>query len=61
MLATSPVYFTACPPNKGAIQKKMQMLKLDKDNTITSLSRRRPTSKPRTDPGSWMRATDVAL
>lgn len=61
VLATSPVcpVFEACPPNRGAIQKKM--LKLAKDNTTTSLSRLRPTSRLSTDAGSWMRATGVAL
>lgn len=62
VLASSPVYpvFTACPPNTDAIQKKMQMLKLDKENTITLLSRLRLTrSKLRTDAGSWMRAADL--
>lgn len=61
VLKTSLVYpvFTAYPPNTETIQK-IQMLKLDKVNTITSLSRLRPTrSKLRIDAGSWMRAAGI--
>lgn len=52
--------FTACLPKTDAIKKKMQMLKLDEENTTTMLSRPRPTrSKLRTDAGSWVRAAGL--
>lgn len=60
--ASSPVHpaFMACLPNMDAIQKKKRMLKPDRENTITLLSRPRLTrSKLRTDAGSWMRVADL--
>lgn len=62
VLVARSVYpiFTACLPKTDATKKKMQMLKLDKENTTTVLSRPRPTrSKLRTDAGSWVRAAGL--